>query len=300
MQFNYSFFFSSNFLSIIFLIVLSGLVLFFERKFIGIAQKRLGISFLGRNGWMHLPADIVKFWSKNTYKNQSFSFYLNSSIFIVLVIYYLWNLLSILFFINNQYFLNFDFMSYSILFYFGYANLTTIYYFFIIISLKSKYALIGGLRLILASIFLEFSFILNYYILYLYCGGFSFSDFMFLNKWSSFLLSIPVSSLIFFLYTIYEAKRAPFDHAEAESELVAGHIIEFSGKSLLFFFFSEYIHLYFCIYLILLFISGSFDSYGLIHFHLLFEYYSDNSHFFYYLEPLVDINDATRLYLINI
>jgi NADH:ubiquinone oxidoreductase subunit H len=29
---------------------MSILILFFERKFIGIAQKRLGISFLGRNG----------------------------------------------------------------------------------------------------------------------------------------------------------------------------------------------------------------------------------------------------------
>ena len=43
------------------LVILSILILFFERKFIGIAQKRLGISFLGRNGWVHLPADMVKF-----------------------------------------------------------------------------------------------------------------------------------------------------------------------------------------------------------------------------------------------
>jgi NADH:ubiquinone oxidoreductase subunit H len=43
------------------LFVFAGLTLFFERKLIGIAQKRLGISFLGRNGWVHLPADVVKF-----------------------------------------------------------------------------------------------------------------------------------------------------------------------------------------------------------------------------------------------
>jgi len=42
------------------------LALFLERKLIGIAQKRLGISFLGRNGWAHLPADLVKFWLKQT------------------------------------------------------------------------------------------------------------------------------------------------------------------------------------------------------------------------------------------
>lgn len=38
----------------------------FERKFIAIAQKRLGTTFLGRNGWAHLPADLLKFWLKQT------------------------------------------------------------------------------------------------------------------------------------------------------------------------------------------------------------------------------------------
>jgi NADH:ubiquinone oxidoreductase subunit H len=43
------------------LVLGAGLSLFLERKLIGLAQKRLGISFLGRHGWAHLPADVVKF-----------------------------------------------------------------------------------------------------------------------------------------------------------------------------------------------------------------------------------------------
>jgi hypothetical protein len=50
MQYIFSLFLISFSLVSLFLIILSALVLFFERKFIGIAQKRLGISFLGRNG----------------------------------------------------------------------------------------------------------------------------------------------------------------------------------------------------------------------------------------------------------
>jgi NADH-quinone oxidoreductase subunit H len=240
MNFIFSFFYITFYVVILLLIILSILILFFERKFIGIAQKRLGISFLGRNGWIHLPADIIKFWSKSSYKNNSFWFYSNISIFIILATYYIWNLISVIFFVNNQNSLNFDYLPYQILIFLGYANLTTLYLFFIISSLKSKYAIIGGLRIIISNIFLEFSFILNYYLLFIYCGGFSFNDFVFLNSWSSYLFIIPISSFIFFIYTLYEAKRAPFDHAEAESELVAGHIIEFSGKSLLFFFFRIY------------------------------------------------------------
>ena len=44
-----------------FLLIFALAILFAERKFIAAAQKRLGITFLGRNGWIHLPADLVKF-----------------------------------------------------------------------------------------------------------------------------------------------------------------------------------------------------------------------------------------------
>lgn len=288
----FSIFFISFILISLFLIVFSILILFFERKFIGIAQKRLGISFLGRNGWLHLPADIIKFWSKSSYKSFAFWSFSPINIFVILVGYYVWNLISSVFFVNNQFSLNFDFSAFQILMYFGYANLTTLYLFFIICSLKSKYAIIGGIRLLLVGIFLEFSFILNFFILFMYSGGYSFSDFVYINSWSSYFFAIPISSFIFFIYTIYEAKRAPFDHAEAESELVAGHIIEFSGKSLLFFFFSEYIHLYFCIYLIFLFFFGSSDIFLFIQ--VLFSndtFYNTNT---FFLTPLTDVDYCIR------
>jgi NADH:ubiquinone oxidoreductase subunit H len=57
----YSVFASALLIPTLALLVVSLLSLFLERKLIGIAQKRLGISFLGRNGWAHLPADLVKF-----------------------------------------------------------------------------------------------------------------------------------------------------------------------------------------------------------------------------------------------
>jgi NADH:ubiquinone oxidoreductase subunit H len=57
----YSIFASALLIPTLALLVVSLLSLFLERKLIGIAQKRLGISFLGRNGWAHLPADLVKF-----------------------------------------------------------------------------------------------------------------------------------------------------------------------------------------------------------------------------------------------
>jgi NADH:ubiquinone oxidoreductase subunit H len=44
-------YFAVSYLSMAYLLLFFSIVtLFFERKFIAIAQKRLGISFLGRNG----------------------------------------------------------------------------------------------------------------------------------------------------------------------------------------------------------------------------------------------------------
>jgi len=40
-----------------------------------------------------------------------------------------------------------------------------------------------------------------------------------------------------------ESKRAPFDHAETESEVVAGYSTEFNGTMLLIIFLCEYFHL---------------------------------------------------------
>jgi NADH:ubiquinone oxidoreductase subunit H len=40
-----------------------------------------------------------------------------------------------------------------------------------------------------------------------------------------------------------ESKRAPFDHAETESEVVSGYATEYNGPMLLIFFLCEYIHL---------------------------------------------------------
>jgi NADH-quinone oxidoreductase subunit H len=40
-----------------------------------------------------------------------------------------------------------------------------------------------------------------------------------------------------------ESKRAPFDHAETESEVVAGYSTEYNGPMLLIIFLAEYLHL---------------------------------------------------------
>jgi NADH-quinone oxidoreductase subunit H len=59
-----------------------------------------------------------------------------------------------------------------------------------------------------------------------------------------FLFTLPVAFLIFFMATIAEIGRSPFDLLEAESEIIAGFHTEYSGMKFALFFVGEYMHLF--------------------------------------------------------
>jgi NADH-quinone oxidoreductase subunit H len=66
----------------------------------------------------------------------------------------------------------------------------------------------------------------------------------------------PIAS-IFVLLLLLESKRTPFDHAETESEVVAGYAVEYSGPMLLMFYLAEYLHLVIsAVHFVLFFVGG--------------------------------------------
>jgi NADH-quinone oxidoreductase subunit H len=122
--------------------------------------------------------------------------------------------------------------------------------FCVVAGTKSKYATIASARILLVSVYMEVFFVLIFLCLYAHTGGFSFEEISLASRTHTFALSLPPLALFLCLYTLFEAKRAPFDHSEAESELVAGHMVEFGGRALLFFYMCEYTHVVFCLFLI--------------------------------------------------
>lgn len=109
------------------------------------------------------------------------------------------------------------------------------------ISSKNNYAYMGSLRAM--SSMLSYELVLSFILLILsfVSGGFSFEDIQAFQELNNhFVVYAPLLASFFIIFTLAETNRAPFDLAEAESELVAGFHVEYSGFLFALFFLAEY------------------------------------------------------------
>jgi NADH-quinone oxidoreductase subunit H len=128
----------------------------------------------------------------------------------------------------------------------------------VVAGAKSKYATTAAARLLLVGVYLEVLFALCFLGLYAHGAGYAFAELSDAARYGgAAAVALPPLGCYFLLYALFEAKRAPFDHSEAESELVAGHMVEFGGRALLFFYLCEYVHVFFCLFLLTALCCGS-------------------------------------------
>nr|AMD83856.1 NADH dehydrogenase subunit 1 [Schizolecis guntheri] len=105
---------------------------------------------------------------------------------------------------------------------------------------NSKYALIGALRAVAQTISYEVSLGLILLSVVMFTGGFTLQ--MFNTTQEAMWLLIPAWPLaaMWYISTLAETNRAPFDLTEGESELVSGFNVEYAGGPFALFFLAEY------------------------------------------------------------
>ncbi|MDP7241204.1 MAG: NADH-quinone oxidoreductase subunit NuoH [Alphaproteobacteria bacterium] len=107
-------------------------------------------------------------------------------------------------------------------------------------SSNSKYAFLGALRSAAQMVSYEVSMGFIIISVLLCVGSLNLSDIVMAQRDVWFVIPLFPMALIFFISTLAETNRHPFDLPEAEAELVAGYNVEYSGITFALFFLGEY------------------------------------------------------------
>jgi NADH-ubiquinone oxidoreductase chain 1 len=124
-------------------------------------------------------------------------------------------------------------------------------------SANSKYAFLGSLRSTAQLISYELILSSAILLVALLSGSFNLTVIIESQKPIWFIIPLFPIFVIFFIASVAETNRAPFDLAEAESELVSGFMTEHSAVIFVFFFLAEYASIILmCILLSVVFLGG--------------------------------------------
>lgn len=94
---------------------------------------------------------------------------------------------------------------------------------------NSKYPFIGGIRALHQLIAFEIPFILSALSVVLLAGTLNLTGITLAQQPYWYILFLPISAFVFYISSLAEVERVPFDLPEAESEIVAGWLTETSG-----------------------------------------------------------------------
>lgn len=106
---------------------------------------------------------------------------------------------------------------------------------------NNKYALLGALRTVAMVVCFEVPMVIILLIPVILARSMSLNDIV-NSQTIPFIVAAPVATLIFLVTAIAELGRSPFDLAEAESEIVAGFHIEYTGMKFGLFYAGELLH----------------------------------------------------------
>jgi NADH-quinone oxidoreductase subunit H len=106
-------------------------------------------------------------------------------------------------------------------------------------SSGNKYSLLGAMRAVAAVVSYEIPLVLSIVGVVLLAGSLSMNTIV-LKQDIPFILLQPLGFLIFFASACAEINRSPFDQMEADQEIVAGYMTEYSGMKFAMFYLVEY------------------------------------------------------------
>lgn len=260
-----------------------------ERKTMASMQRRIGPNIVGYYGLLQAFADALKLLLKEFIAPTQSN----------LVLFYIGPIITLVFALLGYAVIPFGSglligdLDLGILYMLAVSSLATYGILLAGWSANSKYAFLGSLRSTAQLISYELILSSAIILVVLFAGSLSLGAVVEAQKAVYFAYPLAPVLIIFFIGCIAETNRAPFDLAEAESELVSGFMTEHSSVVFVFFFLAEYASIVLiCIFTATLFLGGylSIDSldWYLYYLQTLLSEYSG-----YNIESVVSISEFT-------
>lgn len=254
-----------------------------ERKTMASMQRRLGPNIVGYYGLLQAFADALKLLLKEYVSPTQAN----------LILFFLGPILTLIFGLLGYAVIPYapgsviGDLNLGILYLLAVSSISTYGILLAGWSANSKYAFLGSLRSTAQLISYELILSSALLLVVLITGNLSLTAVVESQRIVYTIFPLLPVFIIFFIGSVAETNRAPFDLAEAESELVSGFMTEHSAAIFVFFFLAEYASIVLiCIFTSILFLGG----------YLPFFSYDSFFNIFYYFG--IEINDRSFLFTI--
>lgn len=239
-------------------------LIWLERKIVGRIQDRLGPNRVGPWGIFQTIADIGKIFTKEFITPNGVDWFLYNlapvlSVGAVLMLWAVIPLTMTLYGVN---------LNVAVLYIIAVGELGEMAVILAGWGSNNKYAVLAAFRAVAQLISYEVPLIVTLLVPVMFAGSMGLNDVVQAQSiWFVFLM--PVVALIFFIVSIAEIGRAPFDLVEAESELVSGFNIEYSGLKFGFFYVADFLHAFTIALLFATLFLGGWRGPGVVQYPLL-------------------------------